>query len=56
VALVLPPGVKVLAEGLGLNSCARTLKRRDAFEAGVCAPLEDCEGPEGARISCAGIG
>lgn len=56
VALVLPPGVKVFAEGFGLNSCARTLNRRDAWEAGVCTPLDICEGPDGARVSCVGIG
>lgn len=56
VALVLPPGWKVFAAGLGLNSWARTLNRREALDAGVCAPLDDCEGPDGARMSCEGIG
>lgn len=50
-ALVLPPGWKVFAAGLGLNSWARTLNLEDAPDVGVGAPLDACDGPEGARMS-----
>lgn len=57
LALVFPPGWKVLAAGFGLNSCARTLNLLEMAEVGVCMPLDGCEGPVGAlRISCVGIG
>jgi len=47
VALGVPPGWKVFAAGLGLNSWARTLNLVDTLEEGVWAPLEGCEGPVG---------
>lgn len=48
--LVFPPGVNVLAAGLGRNSIALTLKRVEMLEVGVREPLEGAVGPLGGTL------